>query len=229
MGDVVLKPGVEAEFQEWLGTELAPVDQQGFRLPAVRRAVDGSWVVQGWAAHEALVDLDESRAPDWRRLIDTARAFHAATAQLRRPGFLDRRTDPWALADRAAWGEAPRRVPPVLADHVARLEAALAPLGPAQVVHGDLTGNVLSAPRKQPAVLDISPYWRAPAYAEGIIVADALCWHAAAPELHEQLGVPLPAVARGLLFRTLVLPADQPQGLEESTERLRKVLESLGL
>ena len=111
VGDVVLKPGVDAEIQEWLGTELATVEQRGFRLPAVHRAVDGSWVVEGWAAHEALDGLDDVRAPDWRQLIDSARALHAVTARLRRPGFIDRRSDPWAVADRAAWGEIPRRVP----------------------------------------------------------------------------------------------------------------------
>jgi hypothetical protein len=229
VGDVVLKPGVDAEFQQWLGTELATVDQRGFRLPAVRRAVDGSWVVGGWGGQEALEGLEDVRGPDWSQLVDSARAFHAATAQLRRPGFLDRRSDPWAVADRAAWGESPRRVPALLADPVARLEAALAPLGPGQLVHGDLTGNVLSVPGEQPAVLDVSPYWRAPAYAEGIIVADALWWHAAAPQIHDQLQVPLPAVARGLLFRTLVLPAVGPRGLEESAGRLRRVLDGLGL
>lgn len=64
-----------------------------------------------------------------------------------------------------------------------RLQYALEPLGRPQIVHADLTNNVLFAPRPAPAIIDISPYWRAPEYADGIVVADALCWHGAPASL----------------------------------------------
>ena len=51
------------------------------------------------------------------------------------------------------------------------------PLGADQLVHADLTGNVLLTRDAPPGIIDISPYWRPPAYAEGIVVADAMCWH----------------------------------------------------
>jgi hypothetical protein len=70
-------------------------------------------------------------------------------------------------------------------------------------VHCDLTGNVLFANGLAPAIIDISPYWRPPAYAEGVVVADALCWHDAQASLADDLGVPRSAVARALLFRLL--------------------------
>jgi hypothetical protein len=68
-------------------------------------------------------------------------------------------------------------------------------------VHGDLTGNVLFAPGLDPVVIDISPYWRPVAYAEGVVLADALCWHGAPASVLEETGVTVPAVARALLFR----------------------------
>jgi hypothetical protein len=46
-------------------------------------------------------------------------------------------------------------------------------------VHGDLTNNVLLRAGQPPGIIDFSPYWRPPEYAEGIIVADALSWHGA--------------------------------------------------
>lgn len=55
-----------------------------------------------------------------------------------------------------------------------------------------------SAPQPPPpAVIDFSAYWRPLSYADGIVVADALCWHAAPPEVVDEVGVPIEAVARG--------------------------------
>jgi len=48
-----------------------------------------------------------------------------------------------------------------------------------QVVHGDLTANVLFADDLPPAVIDFSPYWRPTAYASAIVLADALVWEGA--------------------------------------------------
>lgn len=63
-------------------------------------------------------------------------------------------------------------------------------------MHRDLTGNVLFSRSLPPAVIDISPYWRPPAYAEGVVVADALCWHEADGSLPDRAGVDTAAVAR---------------------------------
>lgn len=67
-------------------------------------------------------------------------------------------------------------------------------------MHADLRGNILFSPTLPPAVIDISPFWRPPEYAEGI-VADALCWHDAQAALLDQAGVSVAAVARALLLR----------------------------
>ena len=107
----------------------------------------------------------------------------------------------------------------------------MTPLGPAQLVHGDLTDNVLLVAGGPPSIIDFSPYWRPPAYAEGIVIADALCWHGASPEILEEGDVPIAAVARGLLFRVLTVPS-QPQHpvvVQEQTLRYESVVDALGL
>lgn len=60
--------------------------------------------------------------------------------------MLDRRTHRWAVADRVAWGEAVLDpVPQVMALHE-RLERRRAPVTLVdQLIHGDLSGNVLFA------------------------------------------------------------------------------------
>ncbi len=203
----------------------------------VHRAADGAWVVEGWGAVSVLPGATASEGvADWRRVVAAARALHAATASLVRPALLDQRTDPWAVADRAAWDEGPASVAPGRDELVARLRAALAApasLGPAQLVHGDLTDNVLLAPGEPPGIIDVSPYWRPASYAEGIVVADALCWHGATAHLPRELGVPIAAVARGLLFRLLTrtdehLPHDADR-LQDEVHRYTTVLDALGL
>lgn len=205
-GDVVLKPGVDVRLQTWLGTEVAPLAREGFRLAEPLSARDGSWVVAGWAASgwaEGVSAVERGAGPHaWKAALDGGRAFHRAIAHLPRPSWLARRRSWWADADRRAWGEAgPAEPVPELAATARLLEAACRPLGDPQVVHGDLGGNVLLADGLDPAIIDVSPYWRPPAYAEGVLVADALCWSGAGPDLLDVLHVSVPAVARGLLFR----------------------------
>jgi hypothetical protein len=101
-------------------------------------------------------------------------------------------------------------VQPELRGLVDRLQPALSPLGPAQLVHGDLTNNVLLTAGQPPGIIDFSPYWRPPEYAEGIIIADALSWHEAPATLLEDVDVPVAAVARGLLFRMLTASRIHP-------------------
>ena len=187
----------------WLGEALGKVESNDVRVAEPARARTGRWFHDGWGATTWV----EGTAPDhrpaavWLDIIGAARAFHRAVAHLPRPPCLQERRDSWALADNGAWGERVPQLPVPFAAVAQRLQRAQHPSGRPQVVHGDLTGNVIFAPGLPPAVIDLSPYWRPPEYAEGIVVADALCWHDAAPSLLSEAGVSVPAVARGLLFR----------------------------
>lgn len=136
----------------------------------------------------------------------------ANTSIARWPGWpapaeiLDARTDGWARADRVAWGDVPADrhtdVP-----EVARLLAARRSVSaPSQLVHGDLSGNVLFAKGLPPAVIDLSPYWRPVAYASTIVLADAVLWHGADVGLLSTLADDRDGhqlLIRALLFRLL--------------------------
>ncbi len=78
--------------------------------------------------------------------------------------------------DRIAWGELPAG-DLGLVPEVADLLAARTPVRAAsQLVHGDLTGNVLFADGLPPAVIDFSPYWRPKALASAVVAVDAVVW-----------------------------------------------------
>lgn len=222
--DLVLKPG-GGPVHDWLAPVLRDVVPDGFRLAAPVPTLHGTWSWEGWTATRWVAGTEPAPTTPsaWLDVLDAGRAFHRAVAHLDRPDCLDARDDRWAVADRVAWGEEVVRFHPALAGIGRRLHGALEPLGPPQVVHGDLTGNVLLSPTLPPAVIDISPYWRPPEYAEAVVVADALCWHDAQASLLDQAGVSTAAVARALLFRmvTTNLAASHGRGVDVQDEARR--------
>ncbi len=169
----------------WQADVLPTVEAQNFRLSIPQRTVDGELVVDDWTAWSYLPG--EHRKARWVDVIAVGDQFHQAAVGLARPPFLQARTDPWAIGDRVAWGEAsidPYRDVP----HVARLAARRVPVDvSSQLIHGDLTGNVLFADGLAPAVIDLALYWRPVAFATAIVVADALVWEGADESLLESV------------------------------------------
>jgi uncharacterized protein (TIGR02569 family) len=178
IGDAVLKPLDMAEDElAWQADVYERINCDGFRVAAPLRAPDGALVVGGWTATTAVSGRHDPRR--WADIIHVGERFHAALAGFARPGFIDRRTSPWAIADRVAWGE--QRADDFLgAKHLPRLMAALRPVeAPSQLMHSDLTGNVLFDDPQPPAIIDFSPYWRPAEYAAAIVIGDALAWEGA--------------------------------------------------
>jgi uncharacterized protein (TIGR02569 family) len=202
-GALVFKPVSDEEEACWLAETLASVVQDGYRLAEPVPTPDGRWVVNGWTAARWVAG-DPGPVGHWHELLAATRAFHSAVRHVPRPALLDRRTHWWAKADRSAWGEA--APPPVRALRQLRsrlLHFTRPVTDQPQLVHGDLSGNVLFHERLPPAVLDMSPYWRPQLFAEAIIVADGLLWWGEGAELLSAAGrAGEPSwLARGLLFR----------------------------
>ena len=177
VGDLVLKLlDRSPEEIRWL----AELDVPGVRMTKPRPEI-----VDGWTAWTYVEGRHEPGR--WLDIIDVGRRLHAALADEPRPPFIDARTDPWSIGDRVAWGELDYDGIP-----------ALEPVGgDAQLIHGDLTGNVLFHNTLEPAVIDFAPYWRPPEFASAIVVADALCWEGAPDELADE-------VDRQYLLRALI-------------------------
>jgi uncharacterized protein (TIGR02569 family) len=175
-GYVVVKPSEGEEEARWRAGVLASLPESPhFRVAVPVRAVEGEgdWIAYGWEATR----LVEGRA-DRSRVADVVRAgeaFHAALAGVARPGFLDRRANPWVTGERLAWeGEGPRR-PSRLLDELLALRRPIAAAN--QVIHPDLLGNVLFAAGLPPAIIDWPVYWRPPTWATAVAVVDATVWN----------------------------------------------------
>ena len=222
-GDLVLSPG-HHESEAWLAPVQARLavrlDERSPRLLRLALPVparDGSLTADGWAATRFEPGTTPCR--DLPTLRATAHLLHAhlATAVPERPDGLDRRTDRWAVAGRraydarAALAAATDRPEGGLRDLVAALAAQLdgADLGREQLVHADLAGNVLLDAAGVPFVIDLSPAWRSPLWAEAVCVLDAVLWHGAPVDALDEwrAGAHRQAMLRAALFRLL---SDEP-------------------
>jgi uncharacterized protein (TIGR02569 family) len=239
-GDLVFKPlDMDEDGLAWQAQVLNSIPCRGFRVAPPRPAGDGRWVVEGWCASQWVAGKHERER--WSEIISVGERFHSELTRVPRPALIDRRTDPWSIGDRVAWEELPadpfRRVP--------HLESLLWLRGPvkarSQLIHGDLTGNVLFAPGEPPAIIDFAPYWRSAAFASAIVIADALCWEGAdetllrAVDHVEDLG---PHLVRALIYRLVtdaVFHGERPISSERAaaytpavalTERLVRTGES---
>jgi uncharacterized protein (TIGR02569 family) len=203
VGDQVFKPiDLTPDELAWQADVMPTVHARDLRLSFPQRAVGGELVVHGWTAWSYVPG--EHRAARWLDVVAAGDRFHHAMAGLARPPFVAARTDPWAIGDRVAWGEAsadPYRDVP----HVSRLVERRRPIAArSQLIHGDLGGNVLFADALPPAVIDLSLYWRPAAFATAIVVADALVWEGADDSLIRSLahvGDLGQMLVRALLYR----------------------------
>jgi uncharacterized protein (TIGR02569 family) len=222
-GDLVLSPGHDeseawiAPIQARIAVRLDEVVPRSIRLALPVPARDGDLTVDGWAATRFEPGTTPCR--DLATLRATAHLLHArlAGAVPERPAALDARTDQWAEADRAAYDAelatrvAAGRPEPGLADLVGELVAGLddTDLGREQLVHADLAGNVLLDATGVPFVIDFSPTWRSPLWAEAVCVLDAVLWLGAPVDALDgwRAGAERQAMLRAALFRVL---SDRP-------------------
>lgn len=218
---VVLKRVTDTAEAAWIAQTLDALEVEAVRLARPLRSTDGRWVVGGWTAARHIAGRPQPRHDE---VVAVSVRLHRATAALARPRFLANRTDLYAAADRAAWGEA--RVD-LGADSVLFAEFARhrRPIElHSQVVHGDLFGNVLFAGPAPPAVIDFSPYWRPAEWAAAVIVVDALAWGGADAGLVERwasLAEWPQSLLRALLFR-IAAHAMHPHSTAESLAGLRR-------
>ena len=221
-GDIVLKRSDgDPAWAEWEARVLSAARTDRVRVPDVLMAQDGAWVVDGWVARTF---VPGSHRPGlWPEIIEAGDAFQAALASV--PDSMahppaDGRRDPWAIADRVAWNELPVPAGGATEDPglTELLDARRPVTAPSQLVHGDLTGNVLFAKGLPPGIIDFSPYWRPAAYAIGVVVADAVVWEGADIALVDRVADRAEmgqCLVRAMIFRhvtALLLPGRLPTG-----------------
>ena len=205
-GPLVLKPvgAGDEPTQRWLHRVARPaVTEPGIRLAFPVPTGAGEVVVDGWSATVWLAG--EQPVGRWAERAEVARTCARALAAVD-SRQMPRREDPWARADRAAWGEsddAPLR------DHPLAQAARPAPgdhgaAGQVQVVHGDLAGNTLLHPSLPSAVIDLSLFVRPVEWSVAVLAVDLVAFEDAPVHLLRSISVDpgfAHLLARALLFR----------------------------
>lgn len=242
-GGVVLKRTGPHSAAPWLGPALQGMPgDPGFRLARPLASRRGTWTVQGWEATGWLAG--QHQAGRWRDALAVSEAFHRAVRDHvpQRPAAIAS-ASAWGVGDRVAWREEdPGPQHPLAVATLSRLGPLLDEpwTGPAaQLIHGDLgLGNILFADELglPPAVLDVSPYWRPVGFALAVLVADALAWEDAPPELGREFlarpGQPRQLLARAVAYRTVAsarLSPGAPDRVAAEIDGYRPVLALLGV
>lgn len=206
VGQVVLKPlDMPLASLQWQADVLTRLDSRDdLRVSVPLCTADGQWTSDGWTAWR--YQPGEHLPGRWHDIVKAGERLHAALQDEPEPAFLATRTDKWATADQVAWGALPAE-DFARTKHLDTLIQALEPVrGVAQLIHGDLTGNVLFHPHLPPLVIDLSPYWRPPAFASAVVIADALVFEGAAADVLQPMLVDsdFPQyLLRALIFRAV--------------------------
>lgn len=221
--DVALRPASNPAEAAWVAKTLGDLHVPDLRIGRPVRSSDGRWVVGGWVAFRFI----EGRAePRYDEVVDLSLRLHRATADLTRPRFLNIRSDVFAMADRAAWGEQDAPLAPDLGGRLftelaaKRREVSIT----SQVVHGDLFGTVLFVGEASPGIIDFTAFWRPPSWAAAVVVVDAMSWGGADDGMLERWShLPeWPQMAlRAVLFR-LAVHALHAHSTEESLRGLQR-------
>jgi uncharacterized protein (TIGR02569 family) len=238
VGTVVLKPVEDVVEAEWVGSILCDLPERGFRVSRPVMSGAGHWTVGGWSAWTRL-EGTHNVSTRWSEVLAAAEAFHVALRDVARPGFLDHRESIWCAGDRAAWNDGPPQVMNAsLAPIAEQLDAFRSPSqAPGQIIHGDLTGNVLFARSLAPAIIDFAPYWRPASFGSAVVVADAIAWHKASPGLTRLLSTdddPRSMLARAAIFRLIASdravasrPRDHSAYLQDNVHAHSRILAAL--
>jgi len=190
-GNIVVKPEEDLEEAGWISQIFSELEIEGIRIPKPIQTTNHQWVYKGWSAH-VFVD-GETTKNRWEEKIQICRKFHKAIAGLEKPDLIGKRTHPWEIADRMIWGETIFEYGAKLQSVISRLEPLLQPINlKSQIIHGDMSGNILFHSNQKPAIIDFSPYWHPSEYAVAIIIIDAIVWENAPISLIEELEDTIP-------------------------------------
>lgn len=215
-GDLVLSPGRDREIADQLNPRLARMAvgldtrrRRDVRIAMPIPARDGTWVVDGWSA---------SRYEPGSRICTDA-AVVRATGALLHAEFAQAVTEwplvsgpprsRWDRAERIAFGDRALDAGEFTDAQTAFAQELLdrcttETFGDDQLVHGDLSGNVLLDAVDVPVVIDVAPYWRPARWADAVCVLDLVLWSGADPALlADWSGGSLQALLRAALFRVL--------------------------
>lgn len=237
-GNIVLKPSDGEQESIWMAelfSNLPGVD--GVRLAKPIKSTNGTWIHEGYVAWTFLEG--EHVKGHYDKKLTASVAFHSLLKNIPYPDYLKNLENPWAVANREVWEKQEYKYDEEFLVLINQITKRLVPLHLAsQLIHGDLSGNILLHNNVSPAIIDFSPAWAPNGFAEGIMLADAIAWeHADLEDLHVFKEIPNIAQLslRGVLRRIIEqaehikwFNKDKAQAIEEANQ-FKKAIDIINL
>lgn len=183
VGDCVFKPIDNADYYEWCCSIIDKTNSDTIRISKPKKCIYGKYTYKGWG-----VTQYEEGYPikgKWDKKIEVARIFNKALSKVKYSKFPES-NDPWTLAHQIAWREKslPDDIQGTISKNINDIIASYREVRARnQMIHSDLCGNILFHESESPLVIDFSPALRPAAYAEAILVTDAVAWEAAPTDI----------------------------------------------
>jgi uncharacterized protein (TIGR02569 family) len=177
VGNAVLKPVDDRQHSEWLLNVIHQINPQGYRLSKPIRNIQGTFVSKGWACTHFEMGQDTKGRIEEKLLV--SRLFHRDLSTINSRGF-PHADNPWSKGHRIAWqiDDLPTELPYEIKESIHNLlrRVSLKEQYKVQIVHSDLSGNILFDSFLNPLIIDFSPVIAPVEYAEAILVCDCIAW-----------------------------------------------------
>lgn len=176
--DAVLKPvGNNVQFYEWALNVLNKINPHEYRLSKPIKSIIGTYVYKGWCCtrYEPGKHMDGNV----KQKLDVSRFFHQDLADINFINF-PKADDLWSVSQRIAWQKEnlPQNISKetfkILKELISRVK--LKENYEVQIIHSDLSGNILFDKTLDPLIIDFSPIIAPVEYAEAILVCDCIAW-----------------------------------------------------
>ncbi|MCM3697966.1 RIO1 family regulatory kinase/ATPase [Paenibacillus macerans] len=175
VGNAVLKPVDDINHCEWLLNIIYNLNPQGYRLSKPIKSKYGTFVYRGWACTQYEMGKDTKGRIEEK--LHVSRLFHRDLSSINFHDF-PYTENPWSKGHRIAWqiDELSRGLPRETREIIISIlrMVSLKEQYNMQIVHGDLSGNILFDEAMSPLVIDFSPTIAPVEYAEAILVCDCI-------------------------------------------------------
>lgn len=218
-GYVVVKP-VDDESHATFSAEIFDsIEPEGYRISKPVKSVGGKYVEDGF-----VVSKFEEGKHDYSRIDDMLKISERLHNDLRRLDYdaIPKFDNCWAKAQNVIWEgeELPGGISGSMKQFCEELLSELKSLDlPKQLIHSDLSGNILFHDKLTPLVIDYSPAYAPYEYASALIVCDNIAWNDADManlNLLKKYGIEDEVVKYAVVFRILVSAiqnVNNPDGL----------------
>lgn len=150
----------------------------GLRIQKPVKSVKGNWVESGYVAWEFLEGKEFSG--NFEQKITICKMFNKTFEGYAKPKFLEYKNDPWFIADKYVWGEKDGEYQEDFQEIIRSTLQKINPINlESQLIHGDISGNIISDDVLGAAVIDLTFYYRPVNYSIAILLVDMLTWEGA--------------------------------------------------